>query len=168
MRMLHDASHCLCRILAGAGLQEEVAGGQLLIARELLTLVHDLHFVHPLDGQGCSLLGRTGHPVDALGQRARAISFDADIFARFVQQADESLVYPKRRLSTGQDDHLSRTMPHLFEYLLVAHHHTLLVLCVAEGATQVAAREADEESRRTGMVALTLQAVEYLVNLSHK
>ena len=117
-----------------------------------------LHLVGLLQDYRCPFFRRAGNPeVIRLRQGARPVCLDAQEISFICQAVDESLVDPERwLLAYGVDD------------FLVAHHFSFFMLGIAEAALQVTPREADENGGRAGKETLALQAIEYLVNLSHR
>ena len=85
-----------------------------------------------------------------------------------MQAFNERFVNPERRLSTGEDHHATRIGGDSIDELLITHQRALLMVRITEGTAQVAAGKADEYGRRPGVEPLTLQAIENLVNLSHR
>ena len=75
---------------------------------------------------------------------------------------------PESGLATGQDNEFGRILVDGLDNRRVLHPGSLLMAGIAEITFEVAPREADKDCRRTGMESLALQAVEYLVNLSHR
>ena len=167
-RVGKDVANHLGRVLARAGLKEVIGGGKGGVSLQRLPGIDHFQLVHSADGQRCALLRRAGDPIYAIGQCVCAVGLDANILARRMQAAHEGLVYPQRRLSAREDYHAAGVDAYSGHDLIVAHQLALFVACVAEGAAQVAARETDEYGGCTRVVTLALQAVEYLVNLSHR
>lgn len=93
-RMAEDVVDDGLCVLAGTGLEEMPPGFQAAVCGQVLSCVHHFHFVYVREAYG-RLFGRTGDPVDAIGQWMRPIGLDTDIFPRFVQAVDERLVNPK-------------------------------------------------------------------------
>lgn len=168
LRMPHHAVQSLADIVAGTRLQEEIPGRKRLVHGNVLPLVHHLHLIHTRDTQLRPLLGRAGYPVHIIRQRTRSVSFDTDKLPHAVQAVYELPVNPERRLSTRQYHRCCGIFPHFRQNLLIGHPDTLLVLRIAERALQVTAGKTDKDGGSTRMEPLSLQAVKYLVNLSHK
>ena len=145
-----------------------MVGRNLPVSLYVLTDKYDFNLVRPLEDNGSAHLGRAGDPVDRLGQWPGAVGLDADILAGLVQAVDQFVVDPKPRLATGQDNDFGRILVDGLDNRRVLHPVSLLMASIAEITFEVTSREADKDRRRTGVESLALQAVEYLVNLSHR
>lgn len=65
--MLHDTCHCFRSITTRTGLQKEIFSRKQFIDSNVLTFINDLHLIHAGNSQLRSLLGRTRHPINILG-----------------------------------------------------------------------------------------------------
>ena len=81
-----------------------------------------------------------------------------------VEGVDEALGELQRRLAAGDDHQAGGVLGGLLGNFLVGHFGARLMLCVAEGAAQVAAAQPHEDRRGACIIAFALEAVEYLVN----
>ena len=118
------------------------------------------------DGRGAgteSILRGEGDPVDARGKGARAVGLYGYLKACGMEGGDEELIDKKGGLSAGEDKKPPGTF-YFFHNFLCRHQRVGLVVGVAEGAAEIAAAEAYEDGRATGIDAFALQTVEYLVN----
>lgn len=136
-RMAEDVVDDGLCVLAGTGLEEMPPGFQAAVCGQVLSCVHHFYFVYVREAYG-RLFGRTGDPVDAIGQRMRPVCFDADVFPRFVQAVDERLVNPKRRFAARQHHKVGRIGRDGFQNRLVGHECARFVPGVAKTAFQVA------------------------------
>ena len=85
-----------------------------------------------------------------------------------MKTVDKLLVNPQGRFPTGQDDptrRKGRQAPHDF---VISHPDPVFVTGITKTTMKIATAETEEHRGRTGMVTFPLDAVENLVNLSHK
>ena len=145
-----------------------MVGRDLPVSLNVLADKNYFNLVRPFKDDGSAHLGRAGNPVDRLGQWPGAVGLDADLFAGLVQAVDQFVVDPETGFTTGQYNEFSRILVDGLDNRRVLHPGSLLMAGIAEITFEVAPREADKDCRRTGVESLALQAVEYLVNLSHR
>ena len=98
----------------------------------------------------------------------RTVRLDANVFTQLVQLVDKRVINPEGGFATCEDDGPRWAFGYLLHDFLVAHPGTCLVRCIAKGAFQITTRKANKERRRTRMESFTLQAIENLVDFTHK
>ena len=154
-----------------AGLQETGVGTHDvgIHRRFCLAIVDHLDFID--DGElhlGLAteeeVLRRKGDPVNIGGQSTGAVGLHGDEPVLVMQGVDKTFGELQRWLATGDDHEAGRILYHLGYNLLLTHLGSTLMLGVAERTTQVAAAQPHEDGGGAGMVAFTLQTVEYLVD----
>ena len=70
-----------------------------------------------------------------------AVRLDGNLSARLVELFDQGVVNPERRLSSGQDDPMSRIRGNRFQNLGITHPNSLFMTGVTKGAAKVATGE---------------------------
>ena len=169
-----------------AGLEEQVALGNGVLLRHLLIHPHsssasvidylelvdagelDIRVLAPLELRG------TSHEIHKAEGRVVncPVCLNRHIEIRIMESVDESAVNPQARLATSDDYEMTVAVAlalhkgfHLADDFIIAHNTALFVLRIAEGAMEIAPREAHEHRRSPGVIPFTLEGVEYLVNL---
>lgn len=161
-------------VVAVAGLQVialSVGGTDVVEAGDVLGMVHvedDFQLVDALNRGRDAEFGRDGYPVDARGdgvvEPARSVSLDMDEFSGARQRLEERFGELQRGLASGEDNVFRRIAAHFPDDFRLGHLDAGFVVGVAEVASEIAAREADEDSGRPGEASLALKGVENLVD----
>lgn len=159
---------------AVAGLQVvalSVGGLHVVEAGDVLGMVHvedDFQFVDALNRGRNAEFGRHRNPVDARGDAvvkpARSVSLDVDEFFRQRKRFEERFCELQCGLASGKDNVLRRIAADAVDDFRLGHLDAMLVVGVAEVASEIAAREADEYSWRPCEASLALKGVENLVD----
>lgn len=97
----------------------------------------------------------------------RAVGFNRDVVACIMESVNEFAGDEERRFATSEDHALGWILAEGGKDFVRAHHSVRLMFGVAERASQVAAREADENARRTCVEAFPLQGIENFVDGKH-
>ena len=156
-------------------LQETAFGLYIIILPQILTEIDHFKFVAYLQHARFRItsfkncLGRKCHPVEVIGQKARAISLNGNLLTCLLLQfRHKGLVNEQGRLASCQHNQRSyRIFVDFNHNFLQRHHCAALVLRVAKGTAQVAAAETHEDGSRTAVVAFALEGMEYFVDLIH-
>lgn len=99
----------------------------------------------------------------------RAVGLYLYVETGIMQGIDKSGQFPLQRRFSACYDGMPGLEPEAFFHDVVdAHLLSLVVHCIAESTSQVAAACADEYGGRAGVVAFALHRAEYLVYLHNK
>lgn len=161
-------------VVAVAGLQVvalSVGGTDVVEAGDVLGMVHvedDFQFIDALYCRHDAEFGRDGYPADArddgVVEPARSVSLDVDEFSGARQRLEERFGELQCGLASGKDDMLRRIAADAADDFRLGHLDAMLVVGVAEVASEIAAREADKDSWRPCEASLALKGVENLVD----
>lgn len=114
------------------------------------------------------IFGGEGDPIQIVGNAVRAVGFNRDVVASSMELVNEIAGHEERRLASRENHLACGKRADGGEDFLLAHQLVRLVFGVAEGAAQVAAREADENARRTCIETFSLEGIENFVDGKHK
>lgn len=105
---------------------------------------------------------RAGDPVDAFGQRTRAVGLYADIEPCCVEGVEERFVHLQGWFASGEDKHFPPLVRYIVEvegfgYDLAGGHLCIFgEIRVAPRAAEIASAETDEDRRDAGMGSFAL------------
>ena len=157
-----------------AGLEIAVARLDVGVLGNGLTIIDHFQFV-AVGEQGLGgtaggevrIFGGEGDPIQIGGNGVRAVGFNRDVVASSMESVNEIAGDEERRFASCEHHLAGGKRVDGGEYFLLAHQLVSLVLGVAEGATQVTTREADENARRTCVETFPLEGIENFVDGEH-
>ena len=114
-----------------------------------------------------SIFGGESDPIQIVGNAVRTVGFNRDVVASSMELVNEIAGDEERGFASCEHHLACGERVDGGEYFLLAHQLVSLVLGVAEGATQVTTREADENARRTCVETFPLEGIENFVDGEH-